>query len=142
MKSWSWNIFLYEEILHYSTLRSEWHGSVFYSRLGICFSGKIIFETQRLFIILMFLRKQSGNSLANWWSVCFKIVFSERIYLWRGFDRFSHRGGKLFLGFIVEFLYCGFDRLSHRSGNNFLFPDPDFDYAQPPKVGIIFFPLP
>ena len=35
----------------------------------------IIFETQRLFIILMFLRKQSGNSLANWWSVCFKMFF-------------------------------------------------------------------
>ena len=60
VKTWSWNILLYEEILHYATLRSEWHGSVFYLRLGICFSGRIIFETQRFFIILMFLRKQSG----------------------------------------------------------------------------------
>ena len=92
MKSWSWNIFLYEEILHYATLRSEWHGSVFYSRLGICFSGRIIFETQSFFIIPMFLRKQSRNSLANWWSVCFK-----RIYLCCGFDRLSHRVWKLFL---------------------------------------------
>ena len=25
----------------------------------------------------MFLRKQSGNSLANWWSVCFKMFFSN-----------------------------------------------------------------
>ena len=73
VKMWSWNIFLFEEILHYSTLRSEWHGSVFYSRLGIW----IIFETQRFFIIPMFLRKQSRNSLANWWSVCFKMFFSN-----------------------------------------------------------------
>ena len=72
VKMWSWNIFLYEKILHYAALRSEWHGSVFYLRLGIW----IIFETQRFFIIiLMFLRKQSGNSLANWWSVCFKMFF-------------------------------------------------------------------
>ena len=35
----------------------------------------LFFEMQRLFIILMFLRKQSGNSLANWWSVCFKMFF-------------------------------------------------------------------
>ena len=71
VKMWSWNIFLYEEILHYAALRSEWHGSVFYLRLGIW----IIFETQRFFIIPMFLRKQSRNSLANWWSVCFKMFF-------------------------------------------------------------------
>jgi len=37
--------------------------------------GELFFETQRLFIIPMFLRKQSGNSLANWWSVCFKMFF-------------------------------------------------------------------
>ena len=70
-----WGLWGTSEILHYSTLRSEWHGSVFYSRLGICFSGRIIFETQRFFIIPMFLRKQSRNSLANWWSVCFKMFF-------------------------------------------------------------------
>ena len=35
VKTWSWNILLFEEILHYAALRSEWHGSVFYSRLGI-----------------------------------------------------------------------------------------------------------
>ena len=39
------NLFHYEEILHYAALRSEWHGSVFYLRLGIW----IIFETQRFF---------------------------------------------------------------------------------------------
>ena len=71
VKTWSWNILLYEEILHYAALRSEWHGSVFYSRLGFW----IIFETQRFFIIPIFLRKQSWNSLANWWSVCFKMFF-------------------------------------------------------------------
>ena len=43
VKTWSWNILLFEEILHYAALRSEWHGSVFYSRLGIW----IIFEAQR-----------------------------------------------------------------------------------------------
>ena len=43
VKTWSWNILLFEEILHYAALRSEWHGSVFYLRLGIW----IIFETQR-----------------------------------------------------------------------------------------------
>ena len=68
-----WVLWGTSEILHYSTLRSEWHGSVFYSRLGIW----IIFETQRFFIIPMFLRKQSRNSLANWWSVCFKMFFSN-----------------------------------------------------------------
>ena len=77
VKMWSWNILLFEEILHFATLRSEWQSSVFYLRLGICFSGKIIFETQRFFIIPMFLRKQSMNSLANWWSVCFKMFFSN-----------------------------------------------------------------
>ena len=39
------NLFHYEEILHYAALRSEWHGSVFYLRLGIW----IIFYTQRFF---------------------------------------------------------------------------------------------
>ena len=43
VKTWSWNILLFEEILHYAALHSEWHGSVFYSRLGFW----IIFETQR-----------------------------------------------------------------------------------------------
>ena len=43
VKMWSWNILLFEKILHYAALRSEWHGSVFYLRLGIW----IIFETQR-----------------------------------------------------------------------------------------------
>ena len=43
VKMWSWNILLFEEILHYAALRSEWHGSVFYSRLGIW----IIFEAHR-----------------------------------------------------------------------------------------------
>ena len=28
VKSWSWNILPFEEILHYAALRSEWHGSV------------------------------------------------------------------------------------------------------------------
>ena len=87
VKTWSWNILLFEEILHYAALRSEWQGYVFYLRLGIW----IIFETQRFFIIPIFLRKQSGNSLANWWSVCFKMFFSERIYLCCGFHRLSHR---------------------------------------------------
>ena len=45
VKMWSWNILLFEKILHYAALRSEWHGSVFYLRLGIW----IIFETQRFF---------------------------------------------------------------------------------------------
>ena len=71
VKLWNWNLLLDKKILHYAALRSEWEGYVFCSRLGIW----IIFETQRLFIILMFLRKQSGNSLANWWSVCFKMFF-------------------------------------------------------------------
>ena len=33
VKMWSWNILLFEEILHYAVLRSEWHGSVLYSRI-------------------------------------------------------------------------------------------------------------
>ena len=103
VKSWGGNIFLYEEIIHYSTLRSEWHGSVFYSRLGICFSGRIIFETQRLFIILMFLRKQSMNSLANWWSVCFKMFFSNGFICVVASATLSHRVWKLFLCSFVLF---------------------------------------
>ena len=55
--------------LLYASFRMTWF--YFYSRLGIW----IIFETQRFFIIPMFLRKQSRNSLANWWSVCFKMFF-------------------------------------------------------------------
>ena len=41
VKSWSWNILLYEEILHYAVLRSEWQGYVFCSRLGIYIIGEI-----------------------------------------------------------------------------------------------------
>ena len=109
VKLWSWNLFLYEEILHYSTLRSEWHGSVFYLRLEICFSGKIIFETQRFFIIPMFLRKQSRNSLANWWSVCFKMFFFERIYLCCGFDYAQPRCMKIiFYALLFYFLNAKF----------------------------------
>ena len=109
VKTWSWNIFLYEEILHYSTLRSEWHGSVFYSRLGICFSGRIIFETQRFFIIPMFLRKQSMNSLANWWSVCFKMFFSNGFICVVASATLSHRVWKLFLcSFVLFFKRKGF----------------------------------
>ena len=71
VKSWCWNILLFEEILHYAALRSEWHGYVFCSRFGIY----IIFETQRLFIILMFLRKQSWrNSFAM--KLCGNCIFS------------------------------------------------------------------
>ena len=75
VKMWSWNIFLYEEILHYAALRSEWHGSVFYLRLGIW----IIFETQRFFIIPIFLRELSWrNSFAmklcgNWCGMRYEI---------------------------------------------------------------------
>ena len=75
VKSWSWNILLFEEFLHYAALRSEWQDYVFCSRLGIW----IIFETQRFFIILVFLRKQSWNSLANWWSVYLNILYFSRI---------------------------------------------------------------
>ena len=68
---WSWNILLFKEILHYAVLRSEWHGSVFYLRLGIW----IIFETQRFFIIPIFLRKQSWrNSFAM--KLCGNCIFS------------------------------------------------------------------
>ena len=75
VKSWSWNIFLYEEILHYATLRSEWQGYVFCSRLGINIIGGIFFETQRFFILeLLFLSEQSENSLANWWSCVLNIL--------------------------------------------------------------------
>ena len=71
VKTWSWNILLFEEILHYTALHSEWHGSVFYSRLGFW----IIFETQRLFIIPIFLRKQSWrNSFAL--KLCRNCIFS------------------------------------------------------------------
>ena len=75
VKTWSWNIFLYEEILHYAALRSEWQDYVFCSRLGIW----IIFETQRFFIIPIFLRKQSWrNSFAmkrcgNWCGMRYEI---------------------------------------------------------------------
>ncbi len=87
VKTWSWNILLLEKVLHCAVLRSEWQGFVFYLRLGIW----IIFETQRFFIIPMFLRKQSGNSLANWWSMCFKMFFPNGFIYLGGFDRLSHR---------------------------------------------------
>ena len=92
VKSWSWNILLFEEFLHYAALRSEWQDYVFCSRLGIW----IIFETQRFFIILVFLRKQSGNSLANCWSVCFKMFFPNGFICVVASTTLSHRGGKLF----------------------------------------------
>ena len=33
MKLWNWNLLLDKKILHYAVLRSEWHGSVLYSRI-------------------------------------------------------------------------------------------------------------
>ena len=56
VKTWSWNILLFEEILHYAALRSEWQGSVFCSRLEICFSGRIIFESQRFLLLNYFFK--------------------------------------------------------------------------------------
>ena len=65
VKTWSWNILLYEEILHYAVLRSEWQGYVFCSRLRICFSGGIFFESQRFFFLNYFLSELSWrNSFA------------------------------------------------------------------------------
>ena len=46
VKTWSWNIILFEKILHYAALRSEWEGYVFCSRLGIWiiyWNAKIIY---------------------------------------------------------------------------------------------------
>jgi len=71
VKLWSWNILLYEEILHCAVLRSEWQGYVFCSRLGICFSGRIIFETQRFLLLNYFFKwaklAKFIRSEAMWW---------------------------------------------------------------------------
>ena len=78
------NLFYYKEILHFATLRSEWHGSVFYLRLGIW----IIFETQRFFILIMFLREQSWrNSLAkkrggNWYGMRYEMRVTRCEYFY------------------------------------------------------------
>ena len=56
VKMWFWNILLYEEILHYAVLRSEWQGYIFYWWLEICFNGRIVFESQRFFFLNCFFK--------------------------------------------------------------------------------------
>ena len=78
VKSWSWNILLYEEILHYAVLRSEWQGSVFCSRLGICFSGGIFFETQRFFFLNCFFKWAKLAKFIRFealWELLFKLAY-------------------------------------------------------------------
>ena len=78
------NLFYYKEILHFAAFRSEWQGSVFYSRLEICFSGRIIFETQRFFYLLYVLRKQSWrNSFAlKLYGNCYlnRLIFYHKVH--------------------------------------------------------------
>ena len=57
----------------------------------------------------MFLRKQSRNSLANWWSVCFKMFFSNGFICVVASATLSHRVWKLFLcSFVLFFKRKGF----------------------------------
>ena len=74
VKSWSWNILLLEKILHYATLRSEWQGSVFCSRLGIYIIGGIFLNRKDFFSWIAFLSELSENSLANWESYVLNIL--------------------------------------------------------------------
>ena len=76
-----WGFWGTSEILHYSTLRSEWHGSVFYLRLGICFSGRIIFETQRFFFLNCFFKWAKLAKFIRFealWELLFKQTFFYR----------------------------------------------------------------
>ena len=84
----------------------------------------IIFEMQRLFIILMFLRKQSGNSLANWWSVCFKMFFPNGFICVVASTGSATDCGKFIgLGNKMSSLY-GWGNLILLSFLNFSFPNP------------------
>ena len=74
VKSWSWNILLLEKILHYATLRSEWQGYVFCSRLGIYIIGGIFLNRKDFFSWIAFLSELSENSLANWESYVLNIL--------------------------------------------------------------------
>ncbi len=74
VKSWSWNILLLEKILHYATLRSEWQGSIFCSRLGIYIIGGIFLNRKDFFSWIAFLSELSENSLANWESYVLNIL--------------------------------------------------------------------
>ena len=62
VKSWSWNILLYEEILHCAVLRSEWQGYVFYSRLGIYIIGGFFLKRKDFFSWIAFLSKLSWRN--------------------------------------------------------------------------------
>ena len=83
VKMWSWNILLFEEILHYAVLRSEWHGSVFL----LTIRNLNYFKRKDFFISFMFLRKRSWrNSFAM--KLCGNCIFSitkfsEMIVFWR-----------------------------------------------------------
>ena len=82
--------------LLYASFRMTWF--YFYSRLGIYIIGKIVFESQRFFFFncFFFLSKQSRNSLANWWSVCFKMFFSNVFICVVASTTLSHQVWKLF----------------------------------------------
>ena len=85
VKMWFWNILLYEEILHYAVLRSEWQGYIFYWWLEICFNGRIVFESQRFFYshyvfkgakLAKFIRFEAG------WKVCLFSITKFTKYRW------------------------------------------------------------
>ena len=81
VKKWSWNILLYEEILHYAALRSEWHGSVFYSRLGIwiILNAKIFYYSYIIkeAKLAKFIRFEAGWKLMWWFG-----MWDDDVMMW------------------------------------------------------------
>ena len=75
VKSWSWNILLFEEILHYATLHSEWQGYVFYLRLGIW----IIFETQRFLYYSYVFKEAKWEFASELMKRMYKFIYISRI---------------------------------------------------------------
>ena len=60
--------------------------------------GKLFLNHKDFFsLIVFFLSKQSRNSLANWWSVCFKMFFPNVVICGVASATLSHRVWKLFL---------------------------------------------
>ena len=87
--------------LLYASFRMTWF--CFLLTIRNLFQWENYFWNAKVFNIPMFLRKQSMNSLANWWSVCFKMFFSNGFICVVASTTLSHRVWKLFLCSFVLF---------------------------------------
>ena len=93
--------------LLYASFRMTWF--CFLLTIRNLFQWENYFWNAKILFFNCFLSVQSGNSLANWWSVCFKMFFSNVFICVVASATLSHRVWKLFLcSFVLFFKRKGF----------------------------------